>query len=140
MYKLYHESKTISKNVVLSELIPVFFYLYLENPSSQMAYVNQCVPANLNPQLVYWNPTILSNNQLQLQLQQVQLRQNAHTQRQMQSRKNEKTRQIQSQKVKKIISQSWLPFDLNLSSINRSVPDSLICVGYRLRPIGAFGL
>ena len=70
---------------------------------SQMAYVNQCIPSNLNPQFVYWNPTILSNNQLQLQLQQFGLRNSAASQRQSQAKKNNQTRQIQSQKVSLLI-------------------------------------
>ena len=68
-----------------------------------MAYVNQCIPSNLNPQFVYWNPTILSNNQLQLQLQQFGLRNSAGSQRQSQAKKNNQTRQIQSQKVSLLI-------------------------------------
>ena len=76
-----------------------------------MAYVNQCIPSNLNPQFVYWNPTILSNNQLQLQLQQFGLRNSAGSQRQSQAKKNNQTRQIQSQKVSLLIKNKILNLD-----------------------------
>ena len=76
-----------------------------------MAYVNQCIPSNLNPQFVYWNPTILSNNQLQLQLQQFGLRNSAGSQRQSQAKKNNQTRQIQSQKVSLLIKNNILNLD-----------------------------
>ena len=55
---------------------------YVSNPAqqcygNQMAFMNQYVPQNINPQLMYWNPTLLNNNNLQLQLQNIGLRNDA---------------------------------------------------------------
>ena len=65
-----------------------------------MAFVNQMMPQNYNSQIMYWNPTLIEQNSLQLQLQHVALRNRGIQQQQMNSGRRQKLRQIQNHKAK----------------------------------------
>jgi len=49
---------------------------WAQNPLTQISQMSQMTGSNagLLPQILYWNPTVMNNNSLQLQLQQLGMR------------------------------------------------------------------
>lgn len=62
--------------------------------------MNQYAPPNINPQVMYWNPTVMNNNSLQLQLQHIGLRNNPANRHNPAPNRRPKNRPISSQKGK----------------------------------------